>query len=153
MPEPEQRPEDAPLTAAEIDARVGDRIRRRRILMGLTQYQLGEALGISYQHIQKYETGANRVSVGRLYLISQKLGVNPGWFFDGSLSDASRDDIGELGSSRLLMDFVRNFSRIQDERLRTAIVSLVRAMADAEDAGMTSDETVASLTTNGEARL
>lgn len=153
MSETEQRLEDAPLTAAEIDARVGDRIRRRRILMGLTQDQLGEALGISYQQIQKYETGANRVSVGRLYLISQKLGVNPGWFFDGSLSDASRDDIGELGSSRLLMDFVRNFSRIQDERLRTAIVSLVRAMADAEDAGITSDETLPSLTTNGEARL
>lgn len=121
------------VTAAEIDARVGDRIRRRRILMGLTQDQLGEALGISYQQIQKYETGANRVSVGRLYLISEKLGVNPGWFFDGSLSDASRDDIDDLGSSRLLMDFVRNFSRIEDERLKTAIVALVRAMADSED--------------------
>jgi len=127
----DQRPQ---MTAAEVDDRVGDRIRRRRILMGLTQDQLGEALGISYQQIQKYETGANRVSVGRLYLIAEKLGVNPGWFFDGSLSDASRNDIDDLGSSRLLMDFVRNFSRIEDDRLKTAIVALVRAMADNEEA-------------------
>ncbi|MEM1390279.1 MAG: helix-turn-helix transcriptional regulator [Pseudomonadota bacterium] len=152
MSELEQGLEEATVTATEIDSRVGDRIRRRRILMGLTQDQLGEALGISYQQIQKYETGANRVSVGRLYLIAQKLGVSPGWFFDGSLSDASRDDIGELGSSRLLMDFVRNFSRVQDERLRTAIVALVRAMADAEDAGIVSDGTIPSLPTNGDAR-
>ena len=101
MSDLEQGPAEATLTATEVDSRVGDRIRRRRILMGLTQDQLGEALGISYQQIQKYETGANRVSVGRLYLIAQKLGVNPGWFFDGSLSDASRDDIDDLGSSRL----------------------------------------------------
>jgi len=130
-------------SAAEIDDRVGDRIRRRRILMGLTQDQLGEALGISYQQIQKYETGANRVSVGRLYLIAEKLGVSPGWFFDGSLSDASRTDIDDLGSSRLLMDFVRNFSRIEDDRLKTAIVALVRAMADNE----ASDKENGALTT------
>jgi len=122
------------LTASEVDARVGDRIRRRRILMGLTQDQLGEALGISYQQIQKYETGANRVSVGRLYLIAERLEVNPGWFFDGNLSDASQTDVDELGSSRLLMDFVRSFSRIQDDRLKTALIALVRAMAENEDA-------------------
>ncbi|MEL7231935.1 MAG: helix-turn-helix transcriptional regulator [Pseudomonadota bacterium] len=151
MSELEQGPAEATLTATEVDSRVGDRVRRRRILMGLTQDQLGEALGISYQQIQKYETGANRVSVGRLYLIAQKLGVNPGWFFDGSLSDASRDDIDDLGSSRLLMDFVRNFSRIEDERLRTAIVALVRAMADAEDTGAT-NEALSTLNQNGELR-
>ena len=122
------------LTASEVDARVGDRIRRRRILMGLTQDQLGEALGISYQQIQKYETGANRVSVGRLYLIAERLEVNPGWFFDGNLSDASQSDVDELGSSRLLMDFVRSFSRIQDDRLKAALVALVRAMAENEEA-------------------
>ena len=138
MSELEQTQTEATLTATDVDSRVGDRIRRRRILMGLTQDQLGEALGISYQQIQKYETGANRVSVGRLYLIAQKLGVNPGWFFDGTLSDASRDDIGELGSSRLLMDFVRNLSRTEDERLRTAIAALVRAMADAESPDLVS---------------
>ncbi len=120
------------LTASEVDRLVGDRIRRRRILMGLTQDQLGESLGISYQQIQKYETGANRVSAGRLYLIASRLEVSPGWFFDPVKSDASSEDFDELGSSRLLMEFVRSFARIKDERLKGVLVSLVRAMADEE---------------------
>ena len=121
--------ETTPLTASEVDRLVGDRIRRRRILMGLTQDQLG----ISYQQIQKYETGANRVSAGRLYLIANRLEVSPGWFFDPVKSDASSSDFDELGSSRLLMEFVRSFARISDERLKTVLVSLVRAMAEEED--------------------
>lgn len=126
--------ENTTLSASEVDRLVGDRIRRRRILMGLTQDQLGESLGISYQQIQKYETGANRVSAGRLYLIATRLDVSPGWFFDPVKSDASSDDFDELGSSRLLMEFVRSFARIKDERLKSVLVSLVRAMTD-EDEG------------------
>ena len=124
--------ENSFLTASEVDRLVGDRIRRRRILMGLTQDQLGEALGISYQQIQKYETGANRVSAGRLYLIGQCLDVSPGWFFDPAKSDASSGDFDELGSSRLLMEFVRSFARIDDERVKSLLVSLVKAMAVGE---------------------
>lgn len=124
--------ENTTLTAGEVDRLVGDRIRRRRILMGLTQDQLGEALGISYQQIQKYETGANRVSAGRLYLIGQSLEVSPGWFFDPAKSDASSSDFDELGSSRLLMEFVRGFARIEDERVKSLLVSLVKAMADGD---------------------
>ncbi len=125
--------EKTTLSASDVDRLVGDRIRRRRILMGLTQDQLGESLGISYQQIQKYETGANRVSAGRLYLIATRLEVSPGWFFDPVKSDASSEDFEDLGSSRLLMEFVRSFARINDERLKTVLVSLVRAMADEED--------------------
>ena len=132
MSELEQTQTEATLTATDVDSRVGDRIRRRRILMGLTQDQLGEALGISYQQIQKYETGANRVSAGRLFLIAERLEVAPGWFFDPVKSDASSDDFDELGSSRLLMEFVRGFARIRDERLKSVLVSLVRAMAEDE---------------------
>ena len=121
------------LTANQVDQLVGDRIRRRRILMGLTQDQLGEALGISYQQIQKYETGANRVSAGRLYLIAKKLEVSPGWFFDPSKSDTTSDDFDGIGSSRLPMGFVRGFPRIEDERVKTLLVSLVRAMGGAEE--------------------
>lgn len=125
-------PEKIALTASEVDRLVGDRIRRRRILMGLTQDQLGESLGISYQQIQKYETGANRVSAGRLYLIGERLEVSPGWFFDPAKSDASSSDFDELGSSRLLMEFVRSFARIGDERIKSVLVALVKAMADEE---------------------
>lgn len=136
--------ENISITASDVDRLVGDRIRRRRILMGLTQDQLGESLGISYQQIQKYETGANRVSAGRLYLIAERLEVAPGWFFDPVKSDASSDDFDELGSSRLLMEFVRSFARIRDERLKSVLVSLVRAMAedDLDDAS--------ALLTNGD---
>lgn len=125
--------ENISLAASEVDRLVGDRIRRRRILMGLTQDQLGEALGISYQQIQKYETGANRVSAGRLYLISKSLDVSPGWFFDPIQSDATSSDFDELGSSRLLMEFVRCFARIEDERIKSVLVALVKAMADGDD--------------------
>ncbi|MDG1824639.1 MAG: helix-turn-helix transcriptional regulator [Henriciella sp.] len=121
------------LSASEVDRLVGDRIRRRRILMGLTQDQLGEALGISYQQIQKYETGANRVSAGRLYLIAEKLEVSAGWFFDPVKSDASSSDFNDIGSSRQLMDFVRSFSKIEDDRVKAILVSLVRAMADSDE--------------------
>lgn len=128
-------PEKIALTASEVDRLVGDRIRRRRILMGLTQDQLGESLGISYQQIQKYETGANRVSAGRLYLIGERLEVSPGCFFDPAKSDASSTDFDELGSSRLLMEFVRSFARIGDERIKSVLVALVKAMADEEPSG------------------
>lgn len=128
------------LTASEVDQLVGDRIRRRRILMGLTQDQLGETLGISYQQVQKYETGANRVSAGRLYLIARRLGVAPGWFFDPVKSDATTSDFSDIGSSRLLMDFVRSFSRIEDERVKSLLVSLVRAMADSDNEAFDADE-------------
>lgn len=121
-----------PVSASDIDRLVGDRIRRRRILMGLTQDQLGEALGISYQQIQKYETGANRVSAGRLYLIAQRLEVSPGWFFDPVSSDSHSDALDEAGSSRLIMEFVRNFKRIDDERVRSVLITLVRSLAESE---------------------
>lgn len=123
---------DITLSASEVDRLVGERIRRRRILMGLTQDQLGETLGISYQQIQKYETGANRVSAGRLYLIAKCLDVSPGWFFDPVQSDRGQADLDDLGSSRLLIDFVRSFSRIEDEKLKSVLVTLVRAMAESD---------------------
>ena len=115
-----------------VDVHVGKRIRHRRWMLGMTQQQLAETVGIKFQQIQKYETGANRVSAGRLFLIAERLEVAPGWFFDPVKSDASSDDFDELGSSRLLMEFVRGFARIRDERLKSVLVSLVRAMAEDE---------------------
>ncbi|MEL6568241.1 MAG: helix-turn-helix transcriptional regulator [Pseudomonadota bacterium] len=127
------------LDAAEIDTVVGDRIRRRRILLGFTQDQLGEALGISYQQIQKYETGANRVSAGRLFQIAERLQTHVGWFFEGigdqNRSDDSEDD--DMSSPRHVIELVRGFSKITEDRLRMAVLSLVRALADTPDAEST----------------
>ena len=125
-------------SAADVDAIVGERIRRRRILTGLTQDQLGDALGVSYQQIQKYETGANRVSAGRLYLLSQKLDVSPSWFFDGlDTAPETADDDEMLSSSRLAIECVRNLSRIKDEKVRSAILTMIRTMAESDEAGAT----------------
>lgn len=110
--------------AGDVDRQVGERMRRRRILLGLTQDQLAEALGLSYQQIQKYETGANRISVGRLAQIADILEVTPGWFF-GTHGEPD----GPAGSSRAVIELVRSFSRIEDERVRTQVTALLRALA------------------------
>jgi len=66
-----------------VDVHVGQRIRRRRWMLGMTQQQLGDAVGIKFQQIQKYETGMNRVSASRLYDIAKALDVQVAFFFDG----------------------------------------------------------------------
>lgn len=118
-------------TASDIDRRVGERIRRRRVLLGVTQDQLGDALGISYQQVQKYETGANRVSAGRLYQIAQTLETSVGSFFDELSSEDEFDS--ETASSRYVIELVRNFSQIKDERLRSIVSSLVRALSENDE--------------------
>ena len=68
--------------AKRVDDHVGERIRERRTMMGLTQEHLAKALDISYQQVQKYETGANRVSAGRLFEIAKRLEVDVAYFFE-----------------------------------------------------------------------
>lgn len=123
------------LTASEIDTIVGERIRRQRILTGQTQDQLGDALGVSYQQIQKYETGANRVSAGRLYLLAQRLEVSPSWFFEDlvRLREKGEFDNDMVSSSRLAIECLRNLSRISDEKVRRAILTMIRTLADSDD--------------------
>ncbi len=121
--------------ANTIDRHVGERIRRRRILLGLTQDQLADALGISYQQIQKYETGANRISAGRLAQIAEVLDVQAGWFFGA----AERNDDAAV-SSRAVLELIRNFSRIEDERVRSHIMGLVRALSFSTEPNGASDE-------------
>lgn len=114
--------------ANQVDRQVGERIRRRRILLGLTQDQVADALGISYQQIQKYETGANRISAGRLAQIAEVLEVLPGWFFGlAEVADAP------VNSSRAVIELVRNFSKVEDERVRAHLMALIRALSGGAD--------------------
>lgn len=122
--------------ANQIDRQVGERMRRRRILLGLTQDQVADALHISYQQIQKYETGANRVSAGRLAQIAEVLEVQPGYFFG-----SSEETDAPGSSSRAVIELVRNFSRIEDERVRSHLMALMRALSGSTD---TEDEAVPS---------
>jgi DNA-binding XRE family transcriptional regulator len=71
----------------DVDRHVGTRMRERRIMLGLTQQQMAELIGVTYQQAHKYEKGINRVASGRLYNIAQALGVDVGYFFEGLESD------------------------------------------------------------------
>ena len=126
-----------------IDQHVGERIRLRRTELGLTQEQLAQALDVSYQQIQKYETGANRIGAGRLYEIARRLGATVDDFFEG-LDDpdpgvagtGAGDEEGAPGAlehggrQRAAIELVRNFARIEDPEVRACIAGLVKTVVD-----------------------
>ena len=132
--------------ADDVDAHIGSRVRLRRVMVGVSQEQLGEALGITFQQIQKYEKGLNRIGAGRLYRISQVLKAPVSYFFEGlpHLNGSSTSiEICEVAEEegRIVMDFLatqegyalsRAFSRISDTATRRRLVELVRTIADAD---------------------
>ncbi|MEM6899868.1 MAG: helix-turn-helix domain-containing protein [Pseudomonadota bacterium] len=115
-----------------IDRVIGAQIRQRRIMMGFTQDQIADSLGISYQQVQKYETGSNRVSAGRLFEIASLLETDIGWFFpliSSNETAASSDN----ASPRHVIELVRRFSSIESQKVRAGIMALVRSIADNEE--------------------
>ena len=114
----------------DIDRYVGARIRERRIMLGLTQQQMAELIGVTYQQAHKYEKGLNRVAAGRLYSIARALGVEVGYFYEG-LHTAGGSTLSP--SQRLLLDLARNFLNIRDPRHREAVATLARALAEREN--------------------
>lgn len=135
-----------------IDAHVGLRLRQRRILLGLSQERLAAALGLTFQQVQKYERGANRVSASRLYELSRVLEVPIGYFFeelpdgggapdgmaDGAHADGTSD--GRAGrfehdpmARKESIDLIRAYYSIGDGAVRRRLLDLVRALARAED--------------------
>lgn len=113
-----------------IESHVGLRIRQRRILLGLTQQQLAEMIGVTYQQAHKYERGVNRISAGRLYEIAQVLGVGVGYFFEGVNGDGQR----LLNQrQRLCLEVSRNFANIENESYQEAVSQLCRTLANATD--------------------
>jgi transcriptional regulator with XRE-family HTH domain len=119
----------------DIERHVGQRIRERRTMLGLTQQQLAELIGVTYQQAHKYERGINRVSAGRLYELATVLGVDVGYFFSGIGGGESAE--GFSPRQRMCLDLARNFARIDDERQQDAIAQLARVLArergDAEE--------------------
>jgi transcriptional regulator with XRE-family HTH domain len=110
----------------DIDRHVGARIRERRIMLGLTQQQLADLIGVTYQQAHKYERGINRVSAGRLFEIAQVLGVPVSYFFDGLEQGSER---GISPRERMCLDLARNFAQIPNERHQEALSQLARALA------------------------
>ena len=112
--------------ATDTDRHVGIRIRERRVMLGLSQQQMAELIGVTYQQAHKYERGINRISAGRLFEIAQVLRVPVGYFFEG-LGD--RDDSDLPTRQRMCLQVARNFAQIENERHQEALSQMARALA------------------------
>lgn len=125
----EQTREQSARVTRRVDEHVGEQIRKRRTMLGLTQDQLAQALGISYQQVQKYETGTNRVSAGRLFDIARILDSGVSSFFEGIEPDRDVQEEGSDRGNRATIELVRNFQAIGDPQVRKAISSLVKSLS------------------------
>ena len=122
-----------------VDQYVGSRVRMRRLMLGMSQEKLGENLGITFQQIQKYEKGTNRIGASRLQQIAQVLQVPVSFFFEGAPGGSALD--GDAPSPSFVSDFLasadglaltRAFTRLKDPKLRRRIVELVEEIAGKE---------------------
>src|SRR3954465_348051 len=106
-------------STAAIDDHVGARIRERRIMLGLSQQQMADMIGVTYQQAHKYERGINRISAGRLYEITRVLNVPITYFFEGL--DIKEDDESMNPRQRMCLELARNFARISTPTHPTAL--------------------------------
>lgn len=138
------QPNDATREAGPdpIDIVVGTRIKARRTLLGMSQERLGEALGITFQQIQKYERGSNRVSASRLFHIARALDVSVAWLFNEGAEarlaareegDAFQDGLEEMLHRSETIDLIRGYYRIQSRAARKSVYDLVRSLASGDD--------------------
>lgn len=128
---------------SEIDRIVGQRIRWRRRDLKITQERLAEMLGLTFQQVQKYEKGVNRVSAGRLFEISGVMGVPVSYFFEGAedllepaAANFAEDEDPSLAFQMTteMLELVTAFQKIEDAALRKSILDTVRAAASAMEA-------------------
>jgi transcriptional regulator with XRE-family HTH domain len=131
-----------------IDRHVGSRVRMRRVMLGMSQEKLGDALGLTFQQIQKYEKGINRIGASRLQQISRTLDVPPAYFFEGAPSfepvatpEPTSTGVAEDPAASYVADFLATaeglhlnmaFARIHDPKIRKRIVDLVCSLAGEE---------------------
>ncbi len=133
-------PSDTERHPNPVDLHVGARIRMRRKILGVSQERLAEDLGLTFQQIQKYERGANRVSASKLYEIARSLQSSVGYFFEG-LADTTGEGLAE-GGEPFVHDFLMTpeglelaslFPKITRPKVRRRILELVRSMAEEEE--------------------
>lgn len=124
-----------------IDVHVGSRVRMRRTLLGMSQEKLGNALGLTFQQIQKYERGANRIGSSRLFKLSRILDVPVSYFFDDMPEDSGKRAKGfaeadgkfevDKMAKRETLELVRAYYKIRDPKVRKRAFELVKAIAQA----------------------
>ena len=127
----------------KIDVHVGNRLRVRRTLLGLSQEKLAGAIGLTFQQVQKYERGLNRISAGRLYQFSRILDIPVSYFYENinqsnssnlGLSDNDQDNFHYDGSEDLMenketIDLLRAYYSIQDTNMRKDILKFIKSMS------------------------
>jgi transcriptional regulator with XRE-family HTH domain len=122
-----------------IDRHVGSRVRMRRMMLGMSQERLGQALGLTFQQIQKYEKGTNRIGASRLQQIADTLKVPVSFLFEGAPSTGLRPATSEAPTPTYVSDFLatteglaltRAFVQIRSAKLRRRLVDLIEAMVD-----------------------
>ena len=127
----------------DVDRHVGSRVRMRRMMVGMSQEKLGDSCGITFQQIQKYEKGTNRIGASRLHQIARILEVPVEFFYEGAPSDQGSGEtpVGD-GNARSMTEFlatseglelVKAFTAIKDQKVRRRIVDLARAVAASEE--------------------
>lgn len=126
-----------------IDVHVGSRVRLRRTMMGMSQEKLGSALGITFQQIQKYEKGTNRIGASRLQHISRILNTPISFFFEDAPGSGEHQGLQETSATNYVVDFLssseglqlnRAFVKVEDPAVRRKIVDLVKAIAKDSEA-------------------
>ena len=124
-----------------IDKHVGSRVRMRRMMLSMSQEKLGEAIGLTFQQVQKYEKGTNRIGASRLQQISNILQVPVSFFFEGAPNMPGHAGMGEAPSPAYVNDFLatsdglsltKSFIKIKSSKLRRRIVELVEQMAEGQ---------------------
>ena len=122
----------------EVDIYVGSRVRMRRKILGMTQEKLGEELGMTFQQVQKYEKGTNRISAGRLKVIAEILNIPVSFFFPPS-ENPDNQSTGDLDDQKALMEFLstsegvelnKAFSQIKDDKVRRRMIALIHSVAE-----------------------
>lgn len=132
------------MTSNPVDIYVGTRLKIRRLELGLSQNKIGEMTGITFQQVQKYEKGSNRIGSSRLYEFAKILKVPVSYFFEqyeltfgnnGVLSDnrASFDDDKDNISEKEILTLIKNFSAIKDPNIRKSIIALAKTLSKKED--------------------
>ncbi len=125
-------------TPNPIDKHVGSRVRMRRMMLSMSQEKLGDALGLTFQQVQKYEKGTNRIGASRLQQISNILQVPVSFFFEGAPNMPGHSGTGDAPSPAYVSDFLatsdglsltKSFMRIKSGKLRRRIVELVEQIA------------------------
>lgn len=129
-------------TPSDVDKHVGKRLKIRRNLMGLSQDELAQEIGVTFQQVQKYEHGTNRISSGRLYEFADILNVPINFFFEGipgsaselgMVSDNEQDAFQQKNmlEDKETIDLVRAYYAIKDENIRNRLLQFIRSLADA----------------------